>query len=109
MSVSQACSQMLEIIDNFDDFYVEQKPVNTINESTLCVGLARVGQDSQKIIVDTLKNLAECDLGDPLHSLIVVGKLHPLESEFLKLFYRNNTNYDSFKQLINEHNRYFAS
>ena len=57
-----------------------------MTENTICVGVARVGADDQKIVAGTLKHLATCDLGSPLHSLIVTGHMHPLEIDMLKLF-----------------------
>ena len=57
-----------------------------VTEDTICVGLARIGADDQKIVAGTLKELATCDLGSPLHSLIVAGHMHPLEIDMLKLF-----------------------
>lgn len=49
------------------------------------MGLARLGADDQVIRVATLRQLASCDLGGPLHSLIVTGQLHPLEVDMLQL------------------------
>jgi diphthine methyl ester synthase len=110
-------------IENYNDYGVvldEQKEMtlkaklNSIGKHTLCVGLARVGKDDQKIIVDTLERMAECDLGSPLHSLIVVGRLHPIEAEFLKLFYGSLNDESSktqnnceFANLIEQHNKYY--
>ena len=51
-----------------------------MTEDTICVGLARIGADDQKIVAGTVKELATCDLGPPLHSLIVAGHMHPLEN-----------------------------
>lgn len=56
-----------------------------MTEDTLCVGLARLGSDDQMIRVGTLRQLVSCDLGAPLHSLIVTGRLHPLEVDMLRL------------------------
>ena len=55
-------------------------------ENTVCVGAARIGTDDQKIVAGTLKQLVTCDLGPPLHSLIISGNMHPLEIDMLKLF-----------------------
>ncbi len=57
-----------------------------MTEDTVCVGVARVGSDDQCIRVGTLKQLATCDLGPPLHSLIITGHMHPLEIDMLKQF-----------------------
>lgn len=56
-------------------------------ENTLCVGLARVGSPQQKICVSPLSEMSRTDLGPPLHSLIIVGQLQPLESEYLSQFF----------------------
>jgi diphthine synthase len=57
---------------------------------TLCVGLARMGQETQRIVAGTLNELiASSDdlLGGPLHSLIITGgELHDLEWDVLKEF-----------------------
>lgn len=51
----------------------------------MCVGLARLGSDDQAVRAGTLRQLASCDLGGPLHSLVVTGRLHPLEVDMLRL------------------------
>ncbi|KAH0618368.1 hypothetical protein JD844_017502 [Phrynosoma platyrhinos] len=57
-----------------------------VTENTVCVGLARVGGADQKIASGTLQQMTTVVLGDPLHSLIITGTLHPLEVDMLKLF-----------------------
>lgn len=57
-----------------------------ITEDTVCVGLARVGADDQVIQAGSLRETAVCDLGAPLHSMIITGHLHPLEVDMLRLF-----------------------
>jgi len=54
--------------------------------TTLCVGLARVGSDTQQILACTLQEMKDADLGSPLHSLVITGRLHPLELEYLAQF-----------------------
>jgi diphthine synthase len=53
-------------------------------DTTLCVGLARMGQTTQCIKAGTLKELLVEDMGGPLHSLIICGDLHDLEMEIIK-------------------------
>jgi diphthine synthase len=109
MSVAQACSQIHEIIheeptreeDENEENILEN---NTINDSTICVGLARIGSDTQLIVADSLVNLIEVDLGAPLHSLIIAGRMHPLEAEFLRLFYKGSK--ESFDNLVEIHNKF---
>lgn len=61
-----------------------------ITRESLCVGLARVGWPDQKIIASTLGEMVNVNLGQPLHSLIIVGTLHPIEEEFLNQFFITN-------------------
>ena len=56
-----------------------------LSPSSRCVGLARVGSPNQAIAVDTLANIGNWDLGGPLHSLVVIGRTHPLEDQMLSL------------------------
>lgn len=53
----------------------------------MCVGLARLGSEDQKIVSGTMKELQSVDFGAPLHCLVIVGKTHPVEEEMLD-FYR---------------------
>ncbi|KAG8234617.1 hypothetical protein J437_LFUL015030 [Ladona fulva] len=88
MSVSEAADQLLQILlKKADDGELAYK------ESTLCVGVARVGSPTQQIVACSLKEMKEVDLGKPLHSLVITGgKLHPLEEEYLETFtaYKSN-------------------
>ncbi|XP_008468838.1 diphthine methyl ester synthase [Diaphorina citri] len=73
MSVSQAAQQLVEI--------TKTKP--GLSTADLAVGIARVGSETQHIVATSLSNMTETDMGKPLHSLIIVGNIHPVESEFL--------------------------
>jgi len=57
-----------------------------LNEDSVCIGVARVGAGNQCLMVSTLSEMTETDLGPPLHSLVIVGHLHPLESDMLRQF-----------------------
>ena len=57
-----------------------------LNEDSVCIGVARVGSDSQNLQVSTLSEMTTIDLGPPLHSLVIVGQLHPLEADMLRQF-----------------------
>jgi diphthine synthase len=52
----------------------------------MCVGVARIGQSSQKIVAGSLQELSTVDFGPPLHSLIICGELHPVEREYLSFY-----------------------
>lgn len=83
MSVSEAACQLLEIIqskrDNGDNEIA-------YDEKTLFVGLARIGHETQQIVVCKLEEMKSYDLGPPLHSLILPHKLDPIEKEYLQQF-----------------------
>jgi diphthine synthase len=51
--------------------------------SALGVGVARAGAEDAKVLADWLPRLAECDLGGPLHILVVPARLHFMEAEGL--------------------------
>lgn len=86
MSVSEAAQQLLQILEKRRADGTNDDGL-AYTEETLFVGLARVGHETQAIKACTLKEMAECDLGAPLHSLILPAtKLHPLEIEYLQQF-----------------------
>ena len=62
-----------------------------IQADTFCIGLGRVGWDSQKIAAGTMSLLKDFDLGPPIHSLIIPGKMHFLEEDLVKQFLVNST------------------
>ena len=89
MTMAQAAAQLIEAEERCrEQAYDPAK--------TLCVGLARMGQASQKIIAGTLNELKDYDdAGGPLHSLIVAGgNLHELELDFLKSFLIEGSKYE---------------
>lgn len=60
------------------------------DESSIIVGLARVGWEDQRIVACSLREMASIDLGPPLHCMVIPAmKLHPLESEFLVQYVLN--------------------
>lgn len=78
MSVATAAQQLLEV--------EAARGEGAYGADTLCVGLARLGSDSQRIAAGTLAQLARADLGPPLHSLVIAGDTHPIEIEYLAQF-----------------------
>ncbi|XP_030583437.1 diphthine methyl ester synthase [Archocentrus centrarchus] len=81
MTVSQAADQLIQIIHRRR----EEGEELGMTEDTVCVGVARLGSDDQMIRVGTLHQLVSCNLGAPLHSLVITGRLHPLEVDMLRL------------------------
>eukprot|EP01100_Stratorugosa_tubuloviscum_P005745 TRINITY_DN2551_c1_g1_i1.p1 TRINITY_DN2551_c1_g1~~TRINITY_DN2551_c1_g1_i1.p1 ORF type:complete len:276 (-),score=123.11 TRINITY_DN2551_c1_g1_i1:69-896(-) len=79
MTVNQAIEQLLEIEDI--------RKQGAYSKDSLCVGIARIGHEDQKIVSGTMQQLLNIDFGSPLHSLIIPApNLHILEEEMLKIF-----------------------
>jgi len=62
------------------------RTVAVLTKETTCVALSRVGWNNQKIVALPLEKLVDIDIGPPLHCLVIAGKLHPLEEDFIKQF-----------------------
>lgn len=78
MTINTALEQLLEV--------EEARNGDAYNDTTLCVGLARLGNSSQKIVAGPMKDLLAVDFGPPLHCLIIPGHTHPMEDEMLAFF-----------------------
>jgi diphthine methyl ester synthase len=85
MSIPQAVLQLLETEENRNSGTLSA-------DKTLAISMSRVGggEEHQRIVCGTLAELASHPsnvFGEPLHSLVIVGKrLHPLEVEFTEGF-----------------------
>ena len=80
MSVNCAIDQLLE---------VEEKHSNEgiCGEDRLAVGMARLGQEDEKIVYGTLKELRNVQFGEPLHCLVICNnEIHDLERELLNYY-----------------------
>ena len=55
-------------------------------EKTLCVGCARIGNESQAIKFGAAKELLKFNFGKPVHCLVAPGKLHFMEEEALGFY-----------------------
>jgi len=75
MTVNQAIEILLEI--------EEKRKEKVISEETIGIGCARLGDDDSVIKKGTLKELKEFDFGKEVHCLIIPGKMHFAEEEFL--------------------------
>lgn len=78
MTVNQAISQMFEV--------EEKNQAGVCAKDAMAVGMARLGQSTQKIVYGTLEELLTVDFGPPLHAMALVGEVHPLEQELLDYF-----------------------
>ena len=78
MSINTAIEQLLEV--------EQARGEGAYSGSTLCVGIARLGADSQSIVAGTMEELKSVDFGPPLHSLVIAGDTHVIEEEILEQF-----------------------
>jgi diphthine methyl ester synthase len=77
MTVNQAIEILLDIEKKRDE--------KIFTGETLCVGCARLGSDDPTIIYGKAWALLNLIFGDPLHCLIVPGKLHFIEEHILAM------------------------
>jgi diphthine synthase len=61
----------------------EDRQEKVISEDSLAVAVARAGSDKPVVRADKIKTLIGEDFGGPLHCLILPGKLHFMEAEYL--------------------------
>lgn len=78
MKTDCAAEQLLEAVEKLEG--------DSYNKDTPCIGLARVGTDSQAIISGTLESFVSRDMGEPMHSFIICGQMHEMEQEMYKFF-----------------------
>ncbi|HIE34058.1 MAG TPA: diphthine synthase [Candidatus Altiarchaeales archaeon] len=64
----------------------KDKREGIIKEDILCIGVARLGSKDSVIKYGRLKDIHSYDFGKPPHALIIPGKLHFMEEEFLDTF-----------------------
>ena len=93
MSITQAVSQLAEIEE------LRQGGILT-PDKTLAIALSRVGGgEEERIVAGTLAELLNQPqeaFGEPLHSLVIVGKrVHHLEVEYAQSFAVNKQNWRS--------------
>ena len=99
MSITQAVSQLVEIED------MRQSGVLT-PEKTLAIAMSRVGggEERERIVSGTLAELLTQPpevFGEPLHSLVIVGKrLHHLEVEYAETFAVNPENWRNVARTV---------
>ncbi|CAN3354921.1 diphthine methyl ester synthase [Diutina catenulata] len=97
MDIATAAKQMLEVEEKRDE--------KAYTPNTPCVAVSRLGSPSQKFKAATLSELAEYDAGEPLHSLIVMGRqTHDLELEYLDAFVDDR---ESFRVSVEKDQEYF--
>nr|XP_053640670.1 diphthine methyl ester synthase-like [Cherax quadricarinatus] len=82
MTVSQAATQILNVIRN----RAEEGRPTPLTPDQLVIGMARIGTRTQQLKACTLEEMAEINLGDPLHTLVIVGETHPMEDEYVDMY-----------------------
>jgi len=94
MTVAQCASQMLET--------EKTRGEGAYSESSLAIGISRLGSVNQRFAAGTLEELSKFDMGPPLHSLVLLGKrTHELELDFVRDFAINSSRFEaSSKQLL---------
>jgi diphthine methyl ester synthase len=56
------------------------------DEDSLCIGLARLGSDDEKIVAGPMRKLVDVDFGAPPHCLVIVGETTTVEEEMLEFY-----------------------
>ncbi|GMM38476.1 diphthine synthase [Saccharomycopsis crataegensis] len=80
MSISTAAQQLIEV--------EQTRQEAAYDENTMCVAVSRLGAPTQSFKVASLKELAEYDAGEPLHSLVIVGpNPHDIEIQYMAEFF----------------------
>lgn len=97
MNIETAASQLLEI--------EEMRQEKAYTPNTPCVAISRLGSPEQTFKAGTLQELSEYDSGEPLHSLVMLGRqVHDLELEYL---YEYVDNKEQFKKFVEEDQEFF--
>lgn len=89
MDIATAAQQLLEI--------EELRQEQAYTPDTPCVAVSRLGAPTQTFKAATLQELSEYDAGEPLHSLVMLGRqVHDLELEYLYQFVDDKEKFRSF-------------
>ncbi|SCU90667.1 LAME_0E09560g1_1 [Lachancea meyersii CBS 8951] len=97
MSISQCCEQLLEIEEN--------RGTKAYTPNTPAVAISRLGSANQTFKSGTIEELSQYDSGEPLHSLVILGRqCHELEIEYLLEFAESK---DAFRQAVIQDQEYF--
>jgi len=96
MSTQQAAKQLMEIVKNRKTSEHKNQNEGTsedvnnilhlLDENSICIAVARIGSEDQKLVASSLQNLKDIDMGPPLHSLIIPSSLHHIEKDFIDTY-----------------------
>ncbi len=79
MTVNEAIKILFEVESRRNEY--------VFTEETPCIGCSRLGSFDARIKAGTAGELFSFDFGAPLHCLVIPGKMHFMEEDFLKLYY----------------------
>jgi diphthine synthase len=97
MDIATAAKQMLEI--------EELKGQKAYTPDSPCVAISRLGLPTQTFKAGTLAEMAEYDSGEPLHSLVLMGRqVHDLELDYLDEFVDDR---EAFRKAVKADQEYF--
>lgn len=97
MTIQQCCEQLLEV--------EEIRSEKAYTEDTPCVAISRLGSDKQSFKSGSIKQLSQYDSGDPLHTLVILGRQsHELELDYILEFADDKEN---LKELVTKDKEYF--
>lgn len=96
MDIATAAQQLLEV--------EEDKQEGAYTPETPCVAVSRLGSPQQTFKAGTLREMAEYDAGEPLHSLVLMGRqVHDLELDYLYQFTDNREQFKAAVEADQEH------
>lgn len=78
MTVNDAIRELLRVEIKRGD--------KAFTENTMCLGIARVGSADQMIKYGKARDLLKINFGEPLHVLVVPGRMHFIEEEALDMW-----------------------
>lgn len=97
MDIQTAAQQLLEVEEN--------RKEKAYTPETPCVAISRLGSPAQAFKAASLKELAEYDAGEPLHSLVIMGRQsHDLELDYLLEF---TNDVEGFKKAVEADKEFF--
>ncbi|WFO75149.1 diphthine synthase [Desulfurococcaceae archaeon MEX13E-LK6-19] len=83
-NIAMTINEAVDILITLENEYCKEYNCKPILANTLAVGCAQLGTRNQFIRADYLYRLKEYKYPDPPHSIIIVGKTHPIELDILK-------------------------
>jgi len=85
MRVNQAASQLLQILQRRSEKGEERNECEQsegewlLTPQTMCIGVVRIGTETQHLAKATLQEMSDMDFGEPLHSMIICSECEAQE------------------------------